>query len=238
MIEGKGYTSVYEIIERVFDMYDTDDVSFSVLVRHIGDAIALIGALPLFKPDVCTIKIENFKGQLPSNIYVVNQVRYVDKNGNYAAMVNSTDTFFMAKQQSSGENLKYEISQNHIHTKFEEGTIEIAYHGFVIDEEGYPLITNDETIKMALEAYVLERIGLKLLLKNKIDNQKYQLLAQERNFYMGAAERVATMPSIDKMESISRMMTTLLERPLSHSRFFKDLSNQEYMRIPNKRRFI
>jgi len=237
MIAGKGYTSVYEIIERVFDMYDTEDVSFSVLVRHIGDAIALIGAVPIFKKEVCEIKIENFKGNLPTNVYSITQTRYINESGKKYAMVDSSDTFFMSKDQSAMESLKYELSQNHIHTKFEEGIVEIAYDAFALDEDGYPLIPNDETIKMALESYLLERIGLRLLLKNKIDNQKYQILSQERSFYMGAAESVSNMPSIDKMESISRMMTSLLEKPLSHSRFFKDLSNQEFMRINNKRRF-
>lgn len=238
MIKGKGYTSVYEIIERVFDMYDTEDVSFSVLVRHIGDAIALIGALPLFNKESCIINIDNYKGDLPLNIYSVIQIAYLDEKGKKYPMVTATDSFFNVNDSKDFELTKYELSQNHIHTKFEEGRVELVYESFGLDENGYPLIPNDEVIKMALESYLLERIGLRLLLKNKIDNQKYQILAQERNFYMRSAESISNMPSIDKMESISRMMTSLIEKPLSHSRFFKDLSNQEMLRIPNKRRFI
>jgi hypothetical protein len=239
MIKGKGHTSVYEIIERVFDMYDTEDVSFSVLVRHISDAISLLGAVTIFEKQICKINIENYKGELPNNIVSVIQFRYYNENNDsYHAMVGATDSFFRNSQHIPHEHLKYEMSQNHIHTKFESGLVELAFNGYAIDDNGYPLIPNDETIKMALEAYVLERIALKLLLVNKIDNQKYQILAQERNFYMRSAESIANMPTPDKMESIARMMTSLIEKPLSHSRFFRDISDQEYLRIPNKRRFI
>jgi len=238
MIKGKGYTSVHEIIERVFDMYDTEDVSFSLLIRHISDAISLLGAVKLFDKQICQIKVENYKGKLPDNIYSIIQFRYYDsKKDAYYPMVQATDSFFRSSGMNNYENLKYELSYGHIHTKFEEGTLELAFNGYAVDDEGYPLIPNDETLKMALEAYVLERIGRKLTLINKLDMQKYNLLQQERHFYMGAAESVATMPTPDEMESIARMMTSLIEKPLSHSRFFKDISNQEHLRIPNKRRF-
>jgi len=45
-----------------------------------------------------------------------------------------------------------------IYTSFPEGTVELAYKAIPVDEEGYPLLIDDENYIAALEAYIKVRV--------------------------------------------------------------------------------
>ena len=45
-----------------------------------------------------------------------------------------------------------------IYTSFPEGVVELAYRAIPVDEDGYPLLIDDETYLAALEAYIKVRV--------------------------------------------------------------------------------
>ena len=40
--------------------------------------------------------------------------------------------------------LGYRLNNNYIFTNFEEGSVEISYTAFVTDDDGYPMVPDDE----------------------------------------------------------------------------------------------
>lgn len=45
-----------------------------------------------------------------------------------------------------------------IYTSFPEGSIELSYKAIPVDEDGYPLLIDDENYLAALEAYIKVRV--------------------------------------------------------------------------------
>ena len=118
-----------------------------------------------------------------------------------------------------------------IFTNFEDATIEIAYKAMPVDEKGFPLIPDHVNYKKALEAYLMERIGFKLFLSDKLSEKKFNLLQQECAWYMGAAESKGKLPSVDRMETIKNAYSRMLVNAMAHSTFFTSITDPETMNI-------
>jgi hypothetical protein len=236
-----GYSSVQEIIERVLDTFDTEDIDYSVLIRHAADGLALIGTYDQMVEGIEKVVIKNYRGALPCNIASVEQVR----NCSHKVPVRlSSNTFHTANdnpnlhQNVSEKGFTYSINGDYIITNFKEGEVELAVTKFPVDDKGFPLIPNAVEYKMALENYLLERIGYKLYLKDRITRDKYEEMKTQKMFYMGVAESFGQTPSAEQMELIKNVMVRLLEVPLSRDKFHTDLSSMETRRVnPKLRRF-
>lgn len=237
MVSGK-YTSIYEIIERVMDFFDEESLNFSSMVRHISDALLLVGAPAQFTNVVEEIPIVEYRGMLPNGLIYINQVRMCDT---HEALRYTGNTFHPAINSSSpdihSESQKtYQLNNSHIYTSFEEGTIEVAFKKMPVDEKGFPLIPDNVQYKMAMENYLMERIAFKMFLSNKLSEAKYRLIQKEREWYMGAAESKGKLPSVDKMETIKNAFSRMLTQTMAHSTFFTSVTDPETMNIqPYKR---
>lgn len=236
-----GYTSVKEIIERVLDTFDIEDIDFSVMVRHIADALSLIGTYDQLIEGVERVKIKNYRGKLPCNILSVEQVRHCE----YKTAINlSSNTFHVANDNPNASHttaergFTYSINGEYIITNFKDGEVELAVTMFPVDKEGFPLIPNAVEFKKAAESYVIERLGYKLYLKDRITRDKYEEMKQQKYFDMGTAESFGQTPSAEQMELIKSTMIRMIELPMSRSKFHTDLSHTERRIVnPKLRRF-
>ena len=235
MLSG-NYTSIYEIIERVYGFFDSDVMEFSDLVGHISDALLLIGGNPQMEDKVEEIHINRYRGTLPSNMVFINQVRTCDT---HQALRYTGNSFHASINPDSPDihsesDLTYSINPGFMFTNMEEGFLEISFRALPVDEKGFPMIPDDVKFKKALESYLMERIALKLLLNSRISESKYQLLSRECAWYMGAAQSRVNMPSVDKMETIKNSFSRLLSNSMAHSTFFTSISSPEGKNIyPN-----
>ncbi len=232
MLTG-NYTSVYEIIERVFDTFDSEEIEFSVLIRHISDILLLIGTSSQLTNEIGEITVSEYRGALPQNMVYINQIRDCGTN---KALRYSGNSFNSALNPDSPDrfvdsDLTYTLNNSYIFTNFEEGTIQIAYKALPVDDKGFPLIPDDIKFKKAVESYLLERIGFKLFLKEKLSRDRYKLLATEKDWYVGAAQSKGKLPSVDKMETIKNAFSRMLIMPLAHSTFFTSVTSPETLTI-------
>lgn len=108
--------------------------------------------------------------------------------------------------------------------------MEIAYKSIPVDDDGFPLLIDNETYLNALEAYIKVKV-----FTIKYDTGKIQagVLSNAQSDYAWAAHLLQsemTMPSMSEMESITRMLNTMI-KPVTHfDNGFKDLGNREYIR--------
>ena len=139
------------------------------------------------------------------------------------------DSDIVNNKVPSSCNMTYTLASNHIFTSFDSGIVEIAYRAIPISEKGEPLIPNNRTVQLALEAYVIERIGYKLLIRGKIDSGVYQKMQQERDWYMGAATSDLSTPSPDEMESIANVWQSFFTHG-SHSTAWEGTGSSEHLK--------
>lgn len=117
-----------------------------------------------------------------------------------------------------------------LYTTIPCGIMEVAYKAIPVDEDGYPLLIDNEVYLDALEAYIKKRV-----FTTKFDTGKIaaNVLQNAQADYAWAAGRLNSeflIPSVSEMESISRMMTSMLKSPRQFDKGFKDLGNREYIR--------
>ena len=117
-----------------------------------------------------------------------------------------------------------------IYTSFPEGVVGISYKSIPVDEEGFPLLIDNENYLAALEAYIKKQV-----FTVKFDTGKIAapiLQNAQRDYAVLAAELQSefTQPSISEMEAITRYNTTLIPKMREFDNGFKNLGNREWLR--------
>lgn len=129
----------------------------------------IVGMPPTFLEKVAEIEIKDWKGHLPCDIYNINQVRTVEKNceKNSVYLRYSTDTFHMSHDRNSFDPT-YKVQGSVIFTSFKEGTIEISYQAYPVDEDGFIMLPDNSSFTRALELYIKKQYFMMLFEIGKI----------------------------------------------------------------------
>jgi len=237
MLNGK-YVSYKRIIEKLFQKYGfKDKVEWSVILEWIGDGMDLIGANDTYinkvtgmDPLTPTIKIVDYRGDLPCDIYKCIQVReYCSK----IPMRYSTDSFHRTNNSernpnpNSNPDYTYQLTDSHIFTNFSEGEVEMSYTAFPIDEQGYPMIPDDVKFIRAMVDYIASQLSIKLWIEGSIDDKKFQWIQQESGFSTGAAHTRASLQNLDQAESFKNAILRLVPTINQHGDGFVYLGQAE-----------
>lgn len=221
------YISIREVADRVLMHPKLQGIGLERVVMYATQLMRLLRIPPAFEDVIAEIEIEQHKGLLPENFFMINQVRYKRSNFVLAA---ATDTFHLAHLDKEHYIYPcYKIQGKYIFTSSKERPIEISYKAMPVDCDGYILIPDNEAFIKALEAYIKEREFVILFDEGKISGDSLQLAQQEYAWYVGKAESSLLMPSIDEMASITNMWNQLIPRIQEHTNQFKTLGLKERM---------
>lgn len=220
MNQAQGFVSLKQVIAEVFRVFDSEDIPFAALVEEAADALLFIGSFNYTEDKTVTLDICDYNAKIPCDIIYINQV----KKDNGVPMKAATDSFHLLNQNSPDLFTKseyvYTINVDHIFTSFEEGIIHINYRALAVDEEGYPMIPSDVTIRNAVKYHLMWTIGQRLFYKGKITESVYRDIEQNRNWYMASAQSKINIPSHDQMESLANQFTRLIYDSNAHQDFF------------------
>jgi hypothetical protein len=134
-----------------------------------------------------------------------------------SAKINSIETYISGINQSLAKNVNqtgqfYNTKLNFIETSFETGYIDIIYVGFPIDNNGYPLVIDNEFYIQAIEWYIILMMIQKGY-KHPIFDYKYAKEefwgnpTQRTVGWRAKASNNAAFPSIQDNERFARMWT-------------------------------
>jgi hypothetical protein len=165
------------------------------------------------------IKIENYKGKLPVDMFEINQVKYND-----ICLIYSTDSFHLQQnvQQNTCERLQpsYKIQGGYIFTSIPKGELTISYQAILTAEDGYPMLPDNSKFTRALEAYIKKEWFTILFDMGQIQPAILQNAQQQYAWAVGACESEFQKLSLDKAESFFNSWRTLLIRDREHSKGF------------------
>lgn len=251
MVTTNQYTSVKRVLDNLLDHPLLRDVTLEQAIRYAIRFISLHGYPQLYEDKITTVDIKDFKGLLPCDLITVNQVKDFDTQ---ECMRSMTDTFtpgvhkksieekpskdllnnmqgeYIPPRKKHIEECTYKTQGRIIYTSFPEGRIEISYKSIPVDDDGYPLLIDNETYLNALEAYIKMKV-----FTVKYDTGKIQagVLSNAQSDYAWASHELQTemtTPSISEMESITRMLTTMIKPVTSFDNRFKHVGDREYRR--------
>ena len=139
------------------------------------------------------------------------------------------DIYIPPLRELMGE-LAFKTQGRVIYTSFPEGCVEVAYKSIPVDEDGFPLLVDNENYLAALEAYIKKQVFVVKFDTGKISAGVLQNAKQEYAFLAGQLQAEFTMPSLSEMESVSRMLQTLIPKVREFDSGFKNLGDREYLR--------
>ena len=102
-------------------------------------------------------------------------------------------------------NKTYRVNNDFIFTNFDNGYLIMSYVGFPIDDEGYPLIPDDESFMRSASLEIAYNTAFKMAMRGSINERFLDRLARERDWYVGQAKNKAIIPNADKLESLKNM---------------------------------
>lgn len=251
MVTEIQYTNIRRVLDDITEHPLLRDVTLEQAVRHTIRFISLHGYPQLYKDKIQNVGIKDFRGLLPCDLVSIIQVRDMKTHVCMRAM---TDTFTQGLRQEPMEKERHKDLLNNmqreyippkgegmgelsfktqgriIFTSFPEGEVEIAYKAIPVDDDGFPLLIDNETYLNALEAYIKVRV-----FTVKFDTGKIAagVLSNAQTEYAWAAHLLQsemTMPSVSEMESLTRFLNTMIKPVTQFDNGFKNLGDREYRR--------
>ena len=235
-------TNIRRVADRIMRHPLLRDVPFETILDYTVDFLQIVGAPSLFEEKTALLHVENYRCMLPCDYVSMIQVRTAKKvdgiEPNHRSHISyrySTDSFHMSKEKPDvgryGTDLTYKIQGCVIYTSTKDTDIEIAYNAIATDGEGYPLLPDNPSFLRALEAYVKKQQFTILFDLGKLQPAILQNAQQEYAFYVGQCQTDMIMPSIDQMESLTNLWTSLIARANEHSKGFINSGSKEYLTV-------
>lgn len=245
-----NYKSLGTVLWRILKNPLVSELSYEEAAEFALEFIKLLGAPVAYVDNVSeNIEIVNHKAELPCNILTINGIKYLDtdEDGRFnkpIAMRESTDVYHHDPDEFSNEgSTDFELRGNHrrmeytysiqkgiLFTSIKDGNVKISYRGIATDEDGYPLIPDNEKVMLGMEYYILSRYLEPMYLMGKITDKAFEYIQQKRYFYMPSAFTSLQMPSVDGMESVMNSINRLILSNTSHESFFKKSGEKERLR--------
>jgi len=219
----ENYVSVNEIIEKVYrDNEYGHELDWGDAISWVGEVIGLIGAPAMFiekttgnsllTPD---ITIVDYRGELPIDFHSILPGGVRDKDSG-RVYDHATDKFHSRQRitKESAQNttalLTFIIKDKYIDTNQLTGTIEMAYTAYKVDDDGFPMIPDNERVKKCVGAYITERIDHRLWRKNKISERVYRDSEKDYLWYIGSAQNIMHQMTPEQRHAWTQHWTRLL----------------------------
>lgn len=240
----ENYVSLSRILEEVYqDEEYGPELDWGDAVTWAGKALRLIAAPAAFIEKTTgnslitpNITIEDYRGSLPIDFLSVlpGGVRDVDTKMVYDSNRNSFATRAAIQNVDSEHNTgrqSYILKDRYIEVNKQEATIELAYKAFAIDDNGFPMVPDNERVMEAIKKFIIFRQDHKLWRKNKLSENVYRDSEREWLWYVGSAQTGLRIMDPDRRAVWTKHWTRLLPT-LNHLDFSNAfLGNQEDLNI-------
>lgn len=205
------------------------DVNLEQAIQYVLQFIGIFGVPQMFKDEEAEICIQDYRGLLPCGLIEINQVKKVSDNiplRQMTATFNPGDTIYNEHKHE----YSFKTQGRVIFTSFKDGDIKISYKSIPVDEEGLPMLLDNEKYLNALELFIKSKVFTVLFECSKISSQVLQHTEQEYSWAAGQLHSEFKMPSISQMESITRMMNQMIVRENEFFNNFDNLGDKQYLR--------
>lgn len=222
-------TNIRRILDRVMRHPMMRDIPFETAVEYAVDFISLMGTPALYDERTAVIPVSEWRGQLPCDFVQMIQVRVATEHGDGDVYRYSGHSFHLSKNkpEHAVADLTYKIQGMVIFTSTKDTALEIAYRGFAVDDEGYPLLPDNASFLRGLENYIKLQWFTILYDLGKIPQAVLANTQQEYAWAAGDAQSEFSRLSLDEAQTLFNSFKTLLPRNNSHwNEFFANGSRE------------
>ena len=250
MVTEIQYTSIHRVLDDCLEHPMLADLTLEQVVRYTVRFISKHGYAKLYQDKMEDVEIHDFRGVLPCDLISIIQVKD-DETG--VCLRGMTDNFpkglgsktsqhcvdpmnnvkkpwYIYRGKKYFEEPSFKTQGRVIYTSFPEGIVTVSYKAGPVDDEGFPMLIDNETYLDALEAYIKKRVFTIKFDQGKINASVLQNAQAE---YAVAARLLMsefTLPSVSEMESMARMWSTLIPKMRDFDNGFVNAGDREYLR--------
>ena len=216
------FVSLKEIINRVYlaggDI--VDDITEDDVITYTIELVGVVGVPALFEHKITELEIKKYKAELPCDFVDIEGAKCCDRHFNA-----STDMFDVRDSKTNVPT--YKIQGNYIITSVEKGYIKMAYTAIKIDDDGYPMIVDDQTFIRALVSYIVYKKVFTNYINGRLPNENImERVERDYEFNIAQATQRLTQPSLDEFDNISRMMNSFIFRHNSRKEGFTNIGDE------------
>lgn len=224
--------SVKTIVERVYRRLGVnEDLPEDDMIEWVGEALLRIGAYVQFTPKVEILQVVSGKVELPCDFYKLSEITYStnDTFKQYLSWKNESfiNSYFCDDCKIplwKNPNEEYfMINNSYIYTSFDTGELCISYLAIPTDEDGYPMVPDEELVIDACSKYIIMNLDYREWRKGAIPDKVYEKSEREWHYGVSAARGALNMPNVHKLESIRNSIQRLIP-------------NQRFNNYPERRR--
>ena len=247
MVKEIRYTNIRRVLDNLHDHPMLADLTLEQVVRHTVRFIGIHGLSKLYQDNEADVDIHEFRGLLPCDLISITQVKD-DCSG--ICLRSMTDTFTPGlvpppphPHHSSHPYMPYIPPKAHGHgeptfktqgrvifTSFPEGRVRIAYKAIPVDDDGFPLLIDNENYLACLEAYIKKQVFTVKFDQGKIAAGILDNAKQEYAWLAGQLASEFQIPSYSEMQSIQNYITSILPSMRSFDQGFRHLGDREYIK--------
>lgn len=248
MTNGKT-KSLGFVVWRVLKNPLCSDLTYEEAAEYALEYIRLLGAPLAYNDRIETLDLTCYKTELPCDLLHIRGVRYSDCGFDgddgvalrYASdlyhldQTNNIDgdnyiTYSNDRYGKSFKEYTYTVQKGILFASEEDGKIQVSYKAISLDEDGYPLLPDDEKVIMGAEYYILHRYLEPLWMMGKITDKAFSYIDQKKCWYMGSANASLQMVSSDQMETMMNGINRIIRSSTTHQTFFKKYGQKEYLK--------
>lgn len=223
MVKEIQYTSIKRVLDNLLDHPMLRDLTLEQVIRYTLRFIGINGFPKLYQQKQDTLEIKDYRAVLPCDLISIIQVK---DNKTKVCLRSMTDNF-LPKDGRLITELSFKTQGRILYTSFPEGEVEIVYKAIPVDENGFPLLVDNEIYIGALEAYIKKQVFTIKFDQGKLAAPILQNAKQDYAWLAGQLNSEFTIPSVSEMQSISNAMTHLIPRMNEFYKGFKTLGSKE-----------
>lgn len=203
------------IVAKIYrDLGLTDPNYQADFFEWIGEALEFIGSGSQLISKELVLEIKNYKATLPIGIVTLEQVRtFSEFTDNWEYLQYNPSTFNILESDAPNFVVKtkhtFSLNPNFIIFSFEEGEVAISYKTFATDEDGFPLLPDNQYFKEALFWYCFKKMLMKGY-QPKNNQMDYMLANQQWLKYCTSARNKANYPDLSEYERFRNVWVGLI----------------------------
>jgi len=230
MVRNIQYTNINRVLDDLHDEALMEDVTLEQVVRYTLRFIEKNGFSKFYEDKLAKVEINEFRGALPCDLISVKQVKDLCTG---LCMRSMTDNFGpkheCVRERRYSEHT-FKTRGQVIFTSFPKGEVEIAYKALATDEEGFPMLIDNEVYLSALESFIAMNVIRNKFRQGKVNLAIYQDAQAQ---YAREARQLNSefmIPSVSEMQTITNMFNTLIPRNREFDYGFRDNGSRQYLK--------
>lgn len=127
-------------------------------------------------------------------------------------------------------DVTYRLNNNYIYLSVESGILQLSYRKLMVDEEGYPLIPEDQSFEDALYYYIIKEHLFGLMIMGKVSEGAYNKIDQEYTWAIGQATNALKLAGMDHWEATMNGIRRLIQMQNFSDWGYKELHKREQIK--------